>query len=504
VRFIVALALALAFVVAPAAYADDVGYPADALVDRAAAEGRGVDQMANPDYHAREAPLLAAYFASGQADEGVLHDPFRAGWAPTRGQMRSVSYRNRYGARIAAHLWRPRLPWPDPVTAKRKRSRFPVVIVVPGFGTDDIAYEGLIEQLAESGYVVMSFNPQGQGHSDMAPHPTSTYCDPSGSWRRPQELGLREQGPCAGEDPADVNDPGTPTSDPLYRAMGPLAATPLGAAVLPAELVDTRAGLLTDPAKVADQVATGYERVRPRFVFGALDAATWLRSPNDPWRSLIDLDHVGIAGHSAGADGALVAGNGDPYHRFAAAVAWDTYGRPPATMRPTVPTMIQQSEQENFLGPWIPKPPDFWLSHAISGRFRTARVPQFEVALRGSTHQEWTYIPYALLNPIAPLANSSSLGQEVAAYYTIAWFDRWLKRSGDRAQARDASRRLLARTFDSSADRSSIGQGRYDPTLARNVSYRIAGRYLHDQLSRIFLSTYSFDGHQCLDVQRGC
>ena len=487
------------------ARAADVSYPAAALADRLAAEGRGEDQTTNPDYHRRSAPLVAAYFESGQKDEGVLHDPYRLGWNGTRGEVVPVYYRNRYGARIAAHLWRPTLPWRDPITGSVTDGPFPAVVVIPGFGSADITYEGLIEQLAESGYVVMSFDPQGQGDSDTAPSPTTTYCDPNGSWRQPQELGLREHGRCAGEDPADVNDPGTPTSHPVYRLLGPLNNTPVGLAVIPPELLDVRRELLTDPARAVDQFAAGYETFRTRFVFGAFDAVAWLRSANDPWRSLIDLNHVGVAGHSAGSDGALVAGNGDPKHRFAAAVAWDTYGRPPATVRPTVPTMIQQSEQENFAGPWIPKPTtDFFISHAISAQFRTVGVPQFEAALRGSTHQEWTYVPYALFNPVAPLTNSSSLGQEVAAYYTIAWFDRWLKGASDPVQALDADRRLRARTFDGSADRSSIGQGRYDPLLRRNVSYHIAGLRVHDLLSRIFLSSYGFDGHTCLDVQQGC
>jgi hypothetical protein len=165
--------------------------------------------------------------------------------------------------------------------------------------------------------------------------------------------------------------------------------------------------------------------------------------------------------------------------------------------------MIQQSEQQNTLGPWIPRPdPELWLSYQTAASFRSAGVPSSVIALRGSTHHEWDYVPYALVNPTAPLANSSSLGQAVAAYYTIAWFDRWLKPG--QAKVADASRRLFAERFDASADRSSIGQGTYDPASQHNVPYRISGRERAALLSRIFSSSITADGQTCLDLVAGC
>ena len=84
---------------------------------------------------------------------------------------------------------RPRRPpsrHPKPTTTKRRPTR------------------GRFERpgLAEAGYVVLTFDPQGQGQSEADGHPR--YCDPDGKWREPQEMGIREQGRCAGHDQYSV------------------------------------------------------------------------------------------------------------------------------------------------------------------------------------------------------------------------------------------------------------------------------------------------------------
>ena len=497
------LAAAAAIAAAPASGADPApgtpGWYARAVANHVYADGRGLDQAANPDYAQREAPLIAAYFANN--DQTVLTDPYRLNWSGSRGMAIPISYRNRYGARIRGHLWRPKLPWHDPVTGLSTGGPLPAVVVVPGLGSNEREYWGPVQQLAESGYVVMSFDPQGQGASDFAPSPASTYCDPHGAWRRPQEVGIRERGTCAGEIPPLPN----PTPSPIDPLVQPLVGTPAQPVADDAGTVAFLLGNHTRPKQVIDATAQAFEFFRPNFVFGALDAVAWLRSAADPWRSLVDVDRIGLAGHSAGSDGAVVAANGDPEHRFVAAVAWDDFGDPPPAMSPTVPTLIQQAEQENFLGPYTSPPdPHLFHSYRIFGAFRAAGVPTMEIALRGSTHQEFDYLPYSLVNPLAPLADASSKGQEVAVYYTLAWFDRYLKGRTDTVQAASARRRLVARRFDRSTDRSSIGQGRWSVLAQRNVPYRIGGERVADRLSFYFPSLYAFDGLACADLRRRC
>jgi dienelactone hydrolase len=488
-RIALAALVAAGLVGAPAARAADLSpltYSAREAVDHLYADGRGIDQQSNPAYIRRTAPEIITYFQSG--DPAILVDPFRQSWNGTRGISVPISFINRYGARLVGHLWRAKAPVTAPL---------PAVLVLPGFGGDDVAFTGLIEQLAESGYVVLSVVPQGSPGSDTEPNPKSTYCDPNGAWREPQEAGISEQGPCAGEDP-----PGTAEGDPtLNRLLAPLADTPAGALTSLAAQAPLLVMAHTDPKGTLNGIAPEYESFRPRFVFAALDAVKWLRSDENPWRALVDIDHVGLVGHSAGSDGAVVAANGDPLHRFAAAVGWDTYGDPPPGMLPTVPTMLQQSEQENLMGPF-PTPPDPELFHSyrIFHAFEAALVDAMEVALRGSTHQEWTYIPYSLANPLAPLTDASARGQEVAAYYTLAWLDRYLKP----AMASDATRRLTARVFDDSSDRSSIGSGTWDALQQRNVPYHLSGDLTADLLSWKFRSEYAFGGLSCADLQSGC
>src|SRR3954451_4263934 len=61
--------------------------------------GRVRDQLANPMY---------AALREQQADT-TNADPYRAPeqWAPRRGRAWEVHYRNRYDARISAHIWAP-------------------------------------------------------------------------------------------------------------------------------------------------------------------------------------------------------------------------------------------------------------------------------------------------------------------------------------------------------------------------------------------------------------
>jgi dienelactone hydrolase len=473
------------------------------LADRVYAEGRGFDQLTNPAYLARSLPDVLAY-ATGRDTTSVLTDPFRKAWAPARGDVTAISYRNRYGARIRGHLWRPRLPWRDPVTGRLVRAGLPALIMLNGLGTDETAYRGIEQSLAESGYVVMTFDPQGVAPSDTEPDPKARFCDPNGSWRRPQEIGLRERGPCAGVAPA----PPTPGSlGPLADALGPIPVA--GNYVAAAAFITA---LKLQRATFDASLQQAYENAAPNFALGALDAVSWLRSRANPWQGLIDVRRVGLMGHSLGAYGALLAGNGDPRRRFAAVVAFDDHGALPAGFGFHTPTMLQLSETADSDEPTIaPRAPDDHPSARIGLSIRATRTASMQVALAGSTHQEWSYIPYQLADPVAgPFLNASSLGERVGVYYALAWFDRFLKgralrhSSAESAERRDADRRLLARTFDGSADRSSIGQGRYDAMHARNAPYKIAGRAVGTLLSSILRSAYAFDGRRCLDMQRGC
>jgi hypothetical protein len=119
-----------------------------------------------------------------------------------------------------------------------------------------------------------------------------------------------------------------------------------------------------------------------------------------------------------------------------------------------------------------------------------AGIDTMKIALRAATHLDFT--------EFAPTPPSSRYGAIVASYYTLAWFDRYLR--GDPA----AIGRLTATTFDGSADLHYISGGTFDPATGGNLPAAIAGRPVADRLSFHFRSAWSLDGARCEDIRTGC
>ena len=436
--------------------------------------GRLQDQLSNPEY----------WLLRETQQDTKLADPYRAPelWAPKRGRVTAVRYPNRYGAQISAHEWAPPTTFVDPVSRRPGKGPFPAVIVINGAGDAEEEYWAFAQDLAEHGYVVLTFDPHGA--SDSAPSPESTYCDPNGSWRRPQEMGVREHGDCAGQ-----NDNGVNSTVGQVPAVVSIA-------------VEGRTG-----DQGTTDVQSLYEELEPNFVFGALDAWKWMVSSANPWRQLIDLHRMGVIGHSLGAYAAALVGNGDPQRRFRAAVAMDSYGAFQHGVRPTVPTLYEQSEQELFAGPRLGQPPPeaLHMTRRDYASFVNRRIPSMFLVLKSSTHQEFAYVGPDAGQP------ASRYGQRVASYYTLAWLDRYVKgvvgarRLGDETlQRRDAYRRLRRGWFNRSIDGSSIGLGLWDVSGMANRPYAIAGRLAAYALSSYYVSRYALEGHRCDDMVRGC
>jgi pimeloyl-ACP methyl ester carboxylesterase len=227
----------------------------------------------------------------------------------------------------------------------------------------------------------------------------------------------------------------------------------------------------------------------------AQDVLDWLLATPDQrtkagqfnpfWREL-DRDRVGLAGHSMGGQAASVLGQQDP--RVSAIVSWDRgtgLELPKELHTPTLFFVADYACQANPVCEPEPytEPPqgegpgdrgkEYEIVHA-------AGVDSMKVALRATTHLDWV--------PSEPSGNR--YGEIVSVYFTLAWFDRYLKGSTE------AFRRLTADRFDDSADVHNISQGLYDPAkaaaagdpLAGNVPYRIAGTPVANRLSFYFRS----------------
>jgi dienelactone hydrolase len=372
-------------------------------------------------------------------------DPARAiaRWSPSRGRALAVTWHNRYGAKINGELFAP----------KTGDGPFPTALVVSGSGVAQDAYRWIAEDLAEHGYVALTFDPQGQGTSDVAP--AARFCDPAGDWRKPQELGLTEQGACAGEDPAS-------TAQQLADQVALLA-------VGRTDHIDP------------ESIGPSYRAQAPRFILGALDATAWLTSGANPWRALVDDQRLAVVGHSLGAYAANMTGNGDPQHRFRAAVAMDAFYADDHGVTPRVPTLMMQSEQEFYVGPHLAPPKD--------PRSPTTLHPTratYDAFLQRGDVDAGFLIPAASGHSdfTDELQPASLRGQRTASLAMISWLDEYVAGRGGIA-------RLLAPVAGDTADVSSIG----------TAQPKIAGRRQAELLSALYPTDLALAGQQCLNLR---
>ena len=212
----------------------------------------------------------------------------------------------------------------------------------------------------------------------------------------------------------------------------------------------------------------------------------------DPFWQDLDPDRIGMAGHSGG--GATSNRIGHTDDRIKAIVGWDRSGRYDLPEDLTIPSLylvadhgftpVRRSQPPNPNGfDGEPAPDSKW---ADFDQVRAQNIDTIKIALRAATHLDWVPMVVA----------ASRYGEAVSAYYTLAWFDRYLKAPGDHDMTQDAFRRLTATHFDGSADRHNISQGFYDPPQAAlaadpyggNVPYRLEGMPVADRLSFYFLS----------------
>jgi hypothetical protein len=295
--------------------------------------------------------------------------------------------------------------------------------------------------MAEAGYVVLIFDPQGQGDSEScghAPDGTQTTC------------------------------PGTNQPNDTRSAIDFMLSTP------------------SSPYPWAlGPNATG----TPTF---------------NPFWANVDANRLGIAGHSLGAIAVTPIGQQDV--RVKAVVSYDNLD---ATLTSDVPRRAPSlyfATDYAFPATGTPKAsnPTPTQHFGAFNQLKAANVDTMSITTRASDHYEFGYQPYPADFP------SSRYGERVAFYYSLAWFDRYLK--GDSR----ATARLTSYSYDDSSDRHSIGAGTCDaaraaadPTnpFAGNVPYKIAGKCIANLLSFYYASAFSLEGGalQSNDLRaRGC
>jgi hypothetical protein len=174
----------------------------------------------------------------------------------------------------------------------------------------------------------------------------------------------------------------------------------------------------------------------------------------NPFFDRIDPARLGIAGHSLGATGvSTVQGYGaagaDPWpgkldaqNPVKVTVAWDSLS---GGALPRTPAMGQTSEYGIGGAPFA-APPDAESDKAAFTAWKTAGVPVYQLTIQGSTHFEWSLLPTFPATSWCPDTSTGvctgGWGNPFAQFYSVAWFDRWLKRPGEKGYD-DADARLL-------------------------------------------------------------
>jgi len=394
-------------------------------------------------------------------DPSNAGNPDRAGWAGTRGRELAVHFTAGDGAALSGHLFAPLAHARDPYTHLPIAFPLPGVIITTGsIQASAGVYSWLAEDLAERGYLVLTFDVQGQGTSETFPH----------------------QG-------ADPGLPGCGSKPPAGQATS-CAGVPSEQQVnFDQDTEDAVTFLLSNPVHPYPKTPT------------AASVAAY-----NPWWQLFDhspdrhtvtpgrTTRVALIGHSTGAVSTSYLQGVAP--RIEAAVALDKisddqaqFGSLPGPVLPKVPTLGMQSEYGFESQPYweascssfepcpaapggsaappdpsrAPNPGreeqtgfDTWVAHGVDSML---------IVPRASTHLDYTDEP-----PILP---ASAWGQAMASYYTQARLDEYLK------HASGADRRLLATTL---SYLQPVGGGVWKPvTINRNAD-----------LSFYFCSGYDF------------
>jgi dienelactone hydrolase len=307
------------------------------------------------------------------------------------GLVRPVLFTARDGATISGHVW-------ATVAGPAKR---PGIVLTPGsVQADEQMYWYAAQTLAKAGYVVLTFDAQGQGQSDTLGQSPDTL------------EGV----------PAQTS--GTPFYDGTEDAIDFFLSTPSH----PYEPVPSCNTGTSHAAKQNLRVKQGFD------------------AGYNPFWSLLNPKELGLVGHSYGAAGVSYIAQWDP--RVKAVVALDNLGGPspnggaipgaganstigeascradPAD-RTTVPITKPGLGISADYG--LPPTPNLELpkpryKEAESLQYTKAGVDSGQIVIRGGSHLDFSFIPNLAFG-------ASYYGADITDWYTTAWFDKYLKRS---------------------------------------------------------------------------
>ncbi len=487
-RTVVALTVSLACVVAgaltPSGSAaadptpDDPGSPAYVARDLkniADAYGRTDAQLRNPAYlpalvqqtsaitaaqllQQAASPTRPSLTAGNMFPGWNVGNPLRAGWEKTRGRTHAVAFTNRYGALLRGHVYKPAPGARDPYTHQRLRGPYPGVVLTEGSvqGSEGM-YRWLAQDLAERGYVVLTYDVQGQGTSETLPHETSNalpFCNPFAEPQDGEQLGC----------------PGVPFQQESNFVVG---------------TKDALSFFTSTPAKHYRNPKAGDAKVSRFNPYWKLFDRSRDTKSVTPGRTT----KIAIIGHSLGA--AAVSKVQGTDKRVETVVALDKLAGDNGTSAsggpidgsgnvPKVPALAVQSEYGFTVSPYLtsggssltpspsPDGPDPMRERSTGfDAWKKAGVDSMLVVPRASTHLDYTDIPLVL--------PASRYGQDLTSAYVQRWLSRYLKHESSAKSLLTKRLRYL----------EPVGAGRWAPvTLHRNR-----------QLSFYYCSAYALRGN---------
>ena len=342
-----------------------------------------------------------------------------------------VVFYDRQCARLSGKMWIPK--------GASSNNKVPTIVITNGsVQAPQTAYTWAAQELVRAGYAVLTYDPRGQGRSDLF-------------------TPLLQQG-------GNLN--------PKVFWEGQVDA------------IDFFRSTPDKPYPHRESCEEG----------GAASALEF----NPEWFR-IDHSRLGIAGHSLGAIGvSVVQGYGAPgaepwpglideENPVDAVVAWDSLITPsgdglttasnlllPAPLYDVLLLAITQGTLPNF-APRVPAmsifadygfaplpyltPPDPEGGKVAFNAWRSAGVPVYALAFQGTTHFDFSLLPLfpasSWCPDVTPQACVGGWGRPSITHYTVAWFDRWLKVPGETGYS-DADLRLIDDARVGGADRMSF------------------------------------------------
>ena len=299
-----------------------------------------------------------------QHKDGCAGDVRLYRWAESGyGLTYPVLYIGRSGAIISGHIW---------MTRDGPSKRPGVVITTGSVQAPEELYLFAATTLAKKGYIVMTYDVQGQGRSDTN-----------------------------GEAP-DENE-GVPSQQPYNFIAGTEDALNFLHSTPDSEYVPLP----------SDNSGTVHSARQERRVAEGRNAAY------NPAHRFLDTSRIGIIGHSLGASAVSQVCCTGPYASAVDAfVAWDNLSLP-SGITPRVPAIGMSADYGLVPTPFTAEP-NPQSKNSASNAYSAAGIDTAQLNWRGGTHYEWSYIPN-------PGFGATWRGMDMAAWYTAAWLDKYVK-----------------------------------------------------------------------------